>query len=151
MCTLLVWEKGIPLQLSKQISKLFFQMSAQVKWERRPFWSGQAQIYLLNYLLHMGVMLTIIKVFIILFVLCLWEQGTPKQCSKQIRKLSFKLSVQIYSLLSKLTGKERSFLEGKRRLSPRALGCRKRWKSISFCGIWNNPTPPLFFIRPPYK
>ena len=34
------------------ISKLFFQMSAQVKWEGRPFWSGQeAQIYPLNYLL----------------------------------------------------------------------------------------------------
>ena len=33
--------------ISKQ---LFCQMSAQVKWERRPFWSGQeAQIYSLNY------------------------------------------------------------------------------------------------------
>ena len=37
------------------------------------------------------------------------------------------------------------------RLPPRALGCHKRWKSLSFCEIWNNPTPPLFFIRPPYK
>ena len=34
------------------ISKLFFQMSAQLKWEGRSFWSGQgAQIYPLNYLL----------------------------------------------------------------------------------------------------
>ena len=24
-------------------------------------------------------------------------------------------------------------------------------KSFSFCEIWNNPTHPLFFIRPPYK
>ena len=35
--------------ISKQ---LFCQMSAQVKWEGRPFWSGQeAYIYSLNYLL----------------------------------------------------------------------------------------------------
>ena len=34
------------------IRKLLFQMSAQVKWEGMPFWSGQeAQIYPLNYLL----------------------------------------------------------------------------------------------------
>ena len=34
------------------ISNLFFKMCAQVKWERRPFWSGQeAEIYPLNYLL----------------------------------------------------------------------------------------------------
>ena len=35
------------------------------------------------------------------------------------------------------------------RLPPRALGCHKRWKSLSFCEIWNNPTPPLFFIIRP--
>ena len=80
-------------------SMLFFQMSAQVTWEGRTFWSGQAQIYPLNYLLHMGVMLTVIKVFIILFLLCLWEQGTPWQFWKQISKLSFQLSFQIYFLL----------------------------------------------------
>ena len=37
------------------------------------------------------------------------------------------------------------------RLPPSALGCHKRWKSLSFCEIWNNPTPTLFFVRPPYK
>ena len=36
-------------------------------------------------------------------------------------------------------------------LPPRVLGCHKRWKSLSFCKIWNNPIPPLYFIRPPYK
>ena len=34
------------------------------------------------------------------------------------------------------------------RLTLRALGCHKGWKRLSFCEIWNNPTPPL---RPPYK
>ena len=56
--------------------------------------------------------------------------------------------------LPKLKGKERPFLEGCKkedhiaRLSPRALGWCKRWKSLFFCKIWNNLTPPLFFIRP---
>ena len=27
----------------------------------------------------------------------------------------------------------------------------KRWKSVSFHEIWNNPIPLLFFTRPPYK
>ena len=57
-------------------------------------------------------MLIIIKVFIILFLLCLWEQGTPWQFSKQISKFSFQLSFQIYSLLAQTEGKDRPFLEG---------------------------------------
>ena len=57
-------------------------------------------------------MLTIMKVFIILFLLCLWEQGTPWRFSKQISKLSCELSVQIYSLFGKLKEKEMPFLEG---------------------------------------
>ena len=36
-------------------------------------WNGKAKTYPINHLLHVGVMLTIIKVFIILFLLCLWE------------------------------------------------------------------------------
>ena len=64
----------------------------------------------------MGVMLAIIKVFIILFQLCLWEQGAPWQFSKQISKLSFQLSAQIYALLvAKLKRKEMPLLEGARR------------------------------------
>ena len=40
---------------------------------RRPFWIGQTEINPLNYLLHVEVILAIIKLFIILFLLCLWE------------------------------------------------------------------------------
>ena len=54
-------------------------------------------------------MLTITKVFIILFLLCLWEQGTPWQFSKQISKLSFQLSFQIYSLLAQTQGERKVF------------------------------------------
>ena len=54
-------------------------------------------------------MLTIIKEFIILFLLCLWEQGTPWQFSKQISKLSFQLSFQIYSLLAQTEGERKAF------------------------------------------
>ena len=57
-------------------------------------------------------MLTFIKVFIILFLLCLWEQGTPWQFSKQISKLSFQLSVQIYSLLDQTEGERNTFFGG---------------------------------------
>ena len=37
------------------------------------------------------------------------------------------------------------------RLPPRTFGCHKRWKSLFYCETWNNPTPPLLFIRLPYK
>ena len=57
-------------------------------------------------------MLTIIKVFIILFLLCLWEQGTPWQFSKQISKLSFELSLQIYSVLGQTEGERKAFFGG---------------------------------------
>ena len=77
-------------------------------------------------------MLTIMKVFIILFLLWLWEQGTPWRFSKQISKLSCQLSVQIYSLFGQTEGERNAFFGGCRkghhivRLSPRALGCHKR-------------------------
>ena len=35
---------------------------AKLQGKLRPFWCGQVQIYPLHYLLHVGVMLTIIKV-----------------------------------------------------------------------------------------
>ena len=105
----------------------------------------------------MGVTLTIIKVFIILFLLCQWEQGRSWQFSKEVSKLSFQLSLQIYYLLSQTEGKERSFLKGYKkgdhivRLYQRALGCCKIWKSLSFCEIGNTTTSPLFLIRHPCK
>ena len=42
---------------------------AKLKGKGRPFWKGKAYNYPMIYLLHVGVMLTIIKVFIILFPL----------------------------------------------------------------------------------
>ena len=86
-------------------------------------------------------MLTIIKVFIILFLLCLWEQGTPWQFSEQISKLSFQLSFEIYSPLAQTEGERKTFFGGCKRgdhiviLSQGALGCYERWKSLSFCEI----------------
>ena len=88
---------------------------AKLKGERSPFYREQTWIYSLNYLLHAGVMLTIIKVFIVLFVLCMWEQGTPWQFSKQINKLSFQLSVQVSFFLANLKRRGRPFLEGARK------------------------------------
>ena len=72
-------------------------------------------------------MLIVIKVFIILFLLCLWEQGTPWQFSKQISKLSFQLSFQIYCLIAQIEGERKAFYGGCKKedhiviLSPRAF------------------------------
>ena len=86
LSTLPVWEQGIPWQLSKQISKLFFQMSVQVysvpgqTTERWKVFLDWKNIDLSSKLYRTcGVMLTIIKVFIIL--LLPWEQGTSCQFS----------------------------------------------------------------------
>ena len=57
--------------------------------------------------------------------------GTPLQFSKQISKLSFQLSFQIYSLLAQTKMEKKPFLEGCKngdqivRLSSRSLGCHK--------------------------
>ena len=105
-------------------------------------------------LLNIAVILTIIKVFIILFLLCQWEKGASMNFSKQISKLSLQLSFWIYFLLGQTEGEKKALLGRVREegphseLSPRALGCHNRWKSLSFCEIWNNPTPPLFLLDP---
>ena len=130
---------------NKSVSSSFKWVPSQVMRKRRPLWSGQAYVNYYKSVHHP------------IFLLCLWEQGTPWQFSKQISKLSFQLSFQIYSLLDQ-TERERKVLFGgcKKgdhivRLCPRALGCCKIWKSLFFCEIWNNPTPPLFFIRTPLQ
>ena len=61
-------------------------------------------------------MLTIMKVFIILILLCLWEQGSPQQFSKQISKLFFQLSFHIYSSLAQTEGERGHFWKGTTRL-----------------------------------
>ena len=79
-------------------------------------------------------MLTIIKKFITLFLLCLMEYGRHRQFSKQISKLSFQFSVQVCSLLGPSERERKAVFEVARRgvyivrLPPRALGCHKRLK-----------------------
>ena len=90
----------------------------------------------------MEVMLTIIKVFIIVFLLSLWENSSFNWVSR-------------YTLLVlKLKGKERPFLEGCEKgehiaiLSPRALDCYKKWKRFSFCEISNSYPSFVFLVDP---
>ena len=51
------------------MSAQVYSFLAKLKGEGRPFWNVKAYTYLINYLLHVGVLLTIIKVFIILFLI----------------------------------------------------------------------------------
>ena len=108
----------------------------------------------LSYLLHLVVILTIIKVFIILFLLV--RIGNILSQNKSVTS-AFNWVSRCILFLAKLKGRGRPFLKGARsgshivKLPPRALGCHKRWKSLSFCKIWNNPTLPFFFIWSPYK
>ena len=60
-------------------------------------------------------MLTIIKVFFMLFLLCLWEYGTLWEFSKQTSKFFFQLSVQVYYLLCKLKRRGKPLLDGAKR------------------------------------
>ena len=67
-------------------------------------------------LTYMGSMLTIIKVFIILFLLCLWEQETSWQFSKHINKIIIQNEFQdLFFFLPKLKGKKGLFWKGARR------------------------------------
>ena len=95
--TLPVWVQGIPWQLSKQISKLFFQMSAQVysvlgqtKRRRKGF------LHCKSIALSSRLSLTYGGNDNYSYS---WKQRTSWQFSKQINKSSFQLSVQVYSLL----------------------------------------------------
>ena len=54
-------------------------------------------------------MLIIAKVSM-LSLLCLGEQGTPWQFSRQISKLSFQLSFYIYSPLAETEGERKAFI-----------------------------------------
>ena len=57
-------------------------------------------------------MLTIIKVFIILFLLCLWEHGRPVNFENKSVSSPFSCVSRYIIFLPKLKGKERPFLEG---------------------------------------
>ena len=71
-------------------------------------------IYALNYLLHIGLMLPISKVLTFLSTLPMEEQVIPWHLSKQISRLFFQMSVQVYSIPGQSEGRSRVFLELKR-------------------------------------
>ena len=90
-------------------SKLFFHVTAKVKWKGGSFWSGQALSAKLsltsrgnvNYYKSVHYPIGILPV----------EKGTKWQFSKQISNFSFQLSFQRYFLLAQTEGKKRPFLE----------------------------------------
>ena len=104
---------------------------AKLKWKGRLFWNEKIKSYPLNYLLPVGIMLAIIKASIILFLPCLWEYDTPWEIWKQINKISFQLSVQVYSPLGKTEGERKVFFGG----------CKKE------CHIVRNPKEHLIVIK----
>ena len=97
-----LWKQG-----SKQQALLSNECSSKVRG--KAFLKWKSIDLSSKHLLHVRAMLTVIKVFTILFLFCLWEQGTPWQFSKQISKLSFQLSFQIYSLLAQTEGERETF------------------------------------------
>ena len=120
------------------ISKPFFQMIAQEKREGKSFWSrGEAQIYPL----HMGIMLTITKVFFILFLLACGNWEHPGNFQNKSVNSPFRWVPRYILFLPKLKEKERPFLEGCKKgdqiaiLYAITLGWYKRWNSFSFCEI----------------
>ena len=88
-------------------------MSAQIysvpdKTEGRSFWNGKAETCPINYFLHVRVMLTIIKMFNILFVLV--GIGNILAIFKTNQQALFQLSVQVYSLLGQTKGERKAFI-----------------------------------------
>ena len=131
-------EYGGNLQNKTVISKqLFCQMSSQVKWEGRPFWSGQvAQIYSLNYLLptyrgNINYYKSVHHPILTLPVGTLLSIEFP----------------DIFSSCLKWRGKRDLF----GRVQEGGPHCHITWLILVRDEIWNNPTPPLFFIRSSYK
>ena len=94
------------------------------------------------HLLHVGVMLSIIKVFMLLFLL--WEQGISSgYFQNKYTSPPFNWVTQYILFLAKVKGREKWIKGGQiMRLTPGGLGCHKGWKSFFFCEIWSNPTPP---------
>ena len=118
---------------------------AKLKGERRPFWSGQAQAYPLNYLLHVGGNGNNYKSVNHPNLALPVVIGYSLEIFQTISKVYFHLSVQAYSLLGQTKEERKACFGGCKkegcivRLSQRTLGCHKKWKSLLFCEIWNNP------------
>ena len=105
------WEQGIPWQISNQISNLSFQMSVPV-YSVPGQTEGRRKVVIESKIMALSSKLSLIcGGKFILFLICLWEQETNCQLSKQISKLSFQLSVQVYYLLAKLKERGRPFME----------------------------------------
>ena len=89
----------------------------------------------------MRVMLTIVKVFIILFLLWLWEMGRLGSFQNRSASSSFKLVSKYTLYLDKLRRTRRTFLKGARRgdcivrVSLKRFSCCKRWKKSLI--LWN--------------
>ena len=58
-------------------------------------------------------MFTISKVLTFLSPLPVWKKGIQGQISKQIRKLFFQMSAQVYSVPGQTEGRRKAFLECK--------------------------------------
>ena len=119
------------------MSAWVYSVSGQTEGRRKTFleWRSNDKQSLT---ILVEIMLTIIKVFINLFLLCLWKKRTPKKFSKQISGLSFQLSFQVCSLFGQNEGEWKAFFRDCKKgahvvkLTPRALGCHERWKVSPF-------------------
>ena len=154
-----MWIREYPGSFQNRLVSSFFKwvpkyvlFLAKLIGEGRPFWNGKAYrliLWTISYL-HVGIILTIVKVFIILFLLVPWEyREHPGNFQNKSVSSAFNWVSRYIIFLVKLKGTERK--SHCKRLFPRALGCHKRCESLFFCKIWNNPTSLLFFITLRYK
>ena len=110
-----------------------YSAPSQTEGTRKVCWSGKAYPlnYPLNYLLHVSEMLTIIRVFIILFLLArIYREHSGNVQNKSVSSPFSWVSRYLLSL-AKLKRRRRPFLEGARRGSI----------------LWNYPQEHLVVIR----
>ena len=106
----------------------------------------------MNYFLHVGVMLTIIRVHHP--IPARENREHPGNFQNKSVSSTFSWVTRYIIFLAKLKRRGRPFLKGARRGGTlwdyplRPLGCHKRWKSVSFSEILNNPTSPFFLLDP---
>ena len=151
-----VWKQGIQWQISKQISTLFFQMSAQVysapcqtEGKRKAFLDWK-NILILKQTLICGSNVNCYKS--VHHPTCGNREYTGNFQNKSVSS-PFNWVSRCILFLAKLKRIGRSFFEGCKkgghivRLGPRALGCHKAMsKGLSYCETWNNSTLSLFLL-----
>ena len=101
-------------------------------------------------------MRTIIKVFTIQFLPSCGNREDPDNFQNKSVISSFTWVSRYILFLAKLKRRKGLFGGCNKggcivRLPPRVFGCHKKRKSLTFCEIWNNPTPPLLLFRLPYE